>query len=522
MILLKYLKRAARTLKAYAEFKKFMVEKIDFRYCKQAVSDRMAKRNVLFLDFLQKYIYSYNKSPYLRLLRYAGYDLSRVKKMVSNYGIEATLEKLYNDGIFFTTEEFRCEKPTIRYNRSFEFSVGDFDNPCIGSGRYCHTTTGATTSRGVKIKINAGHLLQKCIYECIMLQEHNCKEYPVILWYPAPPANTGFYPLRLVKMGIVPYRRYSPVKSASMSLRRRFSAKIYDIVMGDELPRSCYLSPQQAETIIEDIIKLRRKYYFCSIHTWVGLAVNICSKAKDLGVKLDGVYFFVTGEHLSGARRKEIESSGAKVVISYYFTEAGIVGCKCKEDLHYPDCIHLFNDSLAVITHNKILQQDGIKVLALLFTNFHPHSPKIMFNTENGDYGSIVSSHCNCSLSRMGFNTLIYNIRSFEKITAIGMSLLKTDLIDIVEVKLPARFGGASCDYQIYCPREETNTLSIIISPDVGNVDCNLVKEFFLSLLKEKSIVAFNVWKNSDVVDILRKYPIRTGRGKLLSVYIKI
>ena len=49
------------------------------------------------------------------------------------------------------------------------------------------------------------------------------------------------------------------------------------------------------------------------------------------------------------------------------------------------------------------------------------------------------------SATTLAFHT----IRSHEKLTAGGMTLLDTDVIRLLDEVLPARFGGAPTDYQL-------------------------------------------------------------------------
>ena len=56
---------------------------------------------------------------------------------------------------------------------------------------------------------------------------------------------------------------------------------------------------------------------------------------------------------------------------------------------------------------------------------------------------------CGCYFERLGWRSHLHTIRSFEKLTAGGMTVLDADVVRILEELLPARFGGAAADYQL-------------------------------------------------------------------------
>ncbi len=64
-------------------------------------------------------------------------------------------------------------------------------------------------------------------------------------------------------------------------------------------------------------------------------------------------------------------------------------------------------------------------------------------------------------------------MRSSDKLTGEGVTFIGTDLVNIIEEILPAKFGGASTDYQILKEEDEQGhtRLSIIVDPKLGAID---------------------------------------------------
>jgi hypothetical protein len=73
----------------------------------------------------------------------------------------------------------------------------------------------------------------------------------------------------------------------------------------------------------------------------------------------------------------------------------------------------------------------------------------VLLNLSLGDHARLERRACGCPLERLGWDTHLETIRSFEKLTAAGMNFLDVDVIRVLEEILPARFGGGPTDYQL-------------------------------------------------------------------------
>src|SRR5580693_5390389 len=68
---------------------------------------RIASRDGNFLNLLEKGVFGYSASPYLGLLQPRKITFGDIKKWVGSQGIEATLEQLQQEGVYFTVDEFK-------------------------------------------------------------------------------------------------------------------------------------------------------------------------------------------------------------------------------------------------------------------------------------------------------------------------------------------------------------------------------------------------------------------------------
>ena len=128
---------------------------------------------------------------------------------------------------------------------------------------------------------------------------------------------------------------------------------------------------------------------------------------------------------------------------------------------------------------------------------------------------------CGCPLEALGWTTHLHAVRSFEKLTAGGMTLLDTDAIAALETVLPARFGGSGADYQLV---EEEDTagrpgLVLFVSPRVGPVDPRAVAATFLAHVgagASAARVAALLWRDTGVFRVEVRAPIGERSGKVL------
>jgi len=104
-----------------------------------------------------------------------------------------------------------------------------------------------------------------------------------------------------------------------------------------------------------------------------------------------------------------------------------------------------------------------------------------------------------------------------------------SDFIRIIERELPERFGGRSTDYQLVENEDGRGLtyLQLLVSPRVGPIRESNVLEKFLDLLKRAedspeswSQSGTEMWKQSNMLQIVRAYPIATAGGKILPFFV--
>jgi len=188
------------------------------------------------------------------------------------------------------------------------------------------------------------------------------------------------------------------------------------------------------------------------------------------------------------------------------------------------DEVHLFHDLHALIQPGADGSRPGLPPHALLLSSIRSRAPLVLLNVSMGDQAVVEERSCGCPLEDVGWTTHLHTIRSYEKLTAGGMTFLDTDLITVLEEMLPIRFGGAPTDYQLV--EEETADgqprVRLLVDPRVGPLDSRAVAEAFLTAISQGSGVERVMglaWRDADLLRVERRAPLTTSSGKILHLH---
>lgn len=515
-----------RTLRRTAKLQEFVRNRVSLEDCRQSVLEKSRNRTDNFLHCLKTLIYENKDSPYAYLLDLSHISFLDIERVVSRQGVEPALQWLRQEGVYITSEEFKGKKAVIRKGSRFSFSPELFRNRRSDSMGEVHG--GGSTGSALTISWTTDYLIERLIHEALIFEEHRLFDAPLALWFPPFPSQLALYPLRLLKLGIVPRAWFSQADIRVKSPLKRVIQTLYSwytdrYIFQRVIPQ--YVPLADAVCIAEWASQMIREHTICSIHTFVSGAVRIVKAAAEKNLRIQGTTFYVVGEPLTPQRRREIEDQGGNVIETYYFTEGGLAGASCVSLSKRGDGgIHFFKDSFAVIQHRRDIEQLGQSVDPFLFTSLYPACPVVMLNCENGDYGSIENSECDCSWRDYGYDQVLHSIRSHEKITAEGGTCYIADITTILENDFPRIFGGSSIDYQLVEEKKDgMGLLTVYVHPHVGGFDEPRMKKQLFSQLSSNADqdTCINMWQQVDTIRFIRHLPLATARGKTLSFYRK-
>jgi hypothetical protein len=256
------------------------------------------------------------------------------------------------------------------------------------------------------------------------------------------------------------------------------------------------------------------------VNTQVSSAVRIAAAAAAMGRRLTGVTFHCRSEPLSAPRRRHIEEVGARALSDYASVELSSIGYGCPMGIASDD-VHLHEDRLAVVERRRPTFEGGPETDALLLTSLSMFTPKIGLNTELGDSAHVERRDCGCPLGVLGLRTHLSDIRSFEKLSSEGTSFTRGTLVEILEERLPARFGGTALDYQLV--EEEipdgSTVLFLYVHPDVVGIDEAVIRSAFLEELARGSMIdayQARLIERARAIVVRRLPPATTRAGKML------
>jgi len=509
------------------QLRKFLGQSLDLEQCQRIILQRLTDRDKMLLAIFRA-IYDNLSSPYLQLLRLAGCEYGDLERTVLSDGIEATLGKLRDAGIYLSYEEFKGGKEVVRGSQRFRFKERDFDNPL--SARHLALVSSASRSIGTRTFYDSEFLIANwTVCEVVTLDAFSCLGLPIGLWHNIMPGSGPAMVLTYTKGGKIPVKWFSPVERGVIKpALKHLLATVYIVnvgrLLGAKWPAPEYVPLNEAWRVTQWMAEEIRRYGGCCLDTFTSLAVRVCQAAKEKGLDLNGARFITEGEPLTPAKRKEIEVTGAAACPVYGFMEAGIVGTGCFNPASADDT-HVFKDSFALIPRRREVLHSGINVDAFLFTTLLPSAPKLLLNVESGDYGVVTTRSCDCKLGKLGLTDHISGIFGFDKLTGSGMTFIASDLVRILEEVLPVSFGGSTTDYQIIEEEDEAGhtRLSLLVSPEVRLVNEDEIVKTFLAELSKGTAgkrMMTNVWSQAKILRVKRMHPIVTARGKFLPLHI--
>lgn len=494
-----------------AALPRFLRTPVTLSQARAAVEHGLRTREAAFLGIVELAVYGNPASPYLRLLRAADVELQDVRRLVTREGLEGALSALLAAGVYVTFEEFKGRAPARRGSQTFTFAAADFDNPLIRP--HFITQSGGTSGRPTRINIHLDHIAQTTPQWVVWFATLGLLDSPLVFWIPSY-FSINNQQLRCAKFGKKYVKWFLPVE-------RTGSAVLTDALVrwvgGFRAPEYAPLSA--GGRVADYLSSLVREGPPPCVVASPSAAVRVSISAQDRGLPLTGVTFLLGYEPLTEARRQTIEASGARAAPLYGTSESPTIGSQCL----YPtavDDVHVCLDTYAITQRPRPLGH-GESVDALLLTALQEASPKIILNMEIGDSGVLVTRRCQCLLDELGYTQHLHTIRSFEKLTGEGVSILGADLYPLMESLFPSRFGGGVLDYQLIERQDERGLprYDLRINPEVGPVDERAAVRLLLSevgrLTRGYGIMA-QLWKTAGVVQVKREPPIPTPRGKVL------
>jgi hypothetical protein len=474
----------------------------------------MQRRNDNFVLMVKRLIYGRPDGPYRALLLHAGWDEGELTSSVREHGLEVTLARLRDSGVYLTYEELKGRRTIARGSLRLDVVDQDFDNPLL-LGRGVGGATSGSTSRPRRVIFDWGGLAEESASNLVLREIHGLASAPLALWLPVPPGIAGVHSVLVnAKIGRPPERWFSPVGPGlpGASFVHRHTARYLTWAArraGICLPRPESLGLDDAQVVARWLEAALGRGGTGVLRTSASTAVRVAEAATEHGIAVAGSAFLVGGEPLTEARARAIEAAGARAVPRYASAELGLMAGLCGEP-NARDDMHLYLDRLAVVALQRPMGQTGETVDSFLFTSLSVNCGKVFLNAELGDHGQIERRDCDCTFGRLGMDLHVSRVRSHEKLTGEGMALL-ADQLDAAVARCVARAGGGPNDYQFWERSDDRGFTKLVlaVAPEVQIGDGTLV-ESILQELKTGTpaeTLTSEMWREAGTFQVVRSRP---------------
>jgi len=98
------------------------------------IRKHLENRESNFLELMRQAVFERPSNPYHKLFQWAGCTYPDLAHAVRSDGLEATLEKLRQAGVYLSHEEFKGRTPVKRAGQQLAVSPSDFVNPLVPGG----------------------------------------------------------------------------------------------------------------------------------------------------------------------------------------------------------------------------------------------------------------------------------------------------------------------------------------------------------------------------------------------------
>ncbi len=483
------------------------------------VRGQLLNREQVFLDTLNRAIFSNPQHPYAVMFRAAGCEPGDLAREIRQRGLDATLLELRRDGVYLAHDEWKGKVPIVRNGREIPHRPSDFKNPLV-TGWIDSSSSGSsgnpvTTSRSTALQMHSW------MYAMLTASEFGLRERARIHVQPILPFMGGLnHALRGQRLRDPVDRWFAQGSTLSDGHYRAATRALLWLGnrMGAGAPYPTYLPPGDFTPVVEHIVRRRAEGRSCAVYGFASPLVRVAGTAIEQGEDISGTTFLCLGEALTAAKERVFEAAGARGFALYVISEIGRIGAACRS--LRGNRMHLFSDSVAAIGVPRALPNaDATTVNALHFTTLVPYAPSIFINVDMADAGVLEAATCDCVFSRVGLTTLVGDITSFSKMSPQGMTFHSADLVHVLEAALPSRLGGAPGDYQLVeCEGADGQTrLRLHVSPRIGVTDTRLVRQTFLELMRAQwgGALATRLWVHADAVDVVIAEPVATRSGKV-------
>lgn len=467
-------------------------------------------------------------SPYARLMSASGCTTDDARQLVLEEGVEGALTRLLDAGVYLTSDEFKGRMPVVRGSMSFTIDPAALRNPRSN----VHGLAVTSGSRGIPtpVPIDLAAIEDHAVNTHLTLEAHGGRGW-AHAHYGVPGGTAVTNPLEFAKGGTPPERWFTPIDTGTRGLHPRYRWGSRALWLGSRLAGVPLPGPTVApldapEPIVNWMVDVLGQGRIPHLWTFASSAVLVCEAATAMGVDIAGARFTAGGEPTTPARRRAVEAVGGVMIPRMGATETDILSYACV-DPDGADDMHFFDDRHALIQPDETNGAPPLPANAMILTSLLPSAPILLLNVCLGDQATLVRRECGCPMAATGWRYHVSQVRSYEKLTAGGITLLDSDVIRVLEEVLPNRFGGTPLDYQLLERLDMDSghpVVELLVAPQLPNIVESELRDAFLAAVGGgtggQHLMGL-LWRHGNVVRVIRESPRRTASGKILHVHVE-
>lgn len=487
----------------------------------------LRERESRFVAFLDRVVFERPGSVLSRLFQHAGVAHEDLCALVERDGLEEALRLLFREGVYLTVDEFKGRKPVLRGSLRIEASTASFRNPLAAF--HVAARSGGSRSASAPFLIDLAYV-RACAVACaVYMDARGGWSWWNGIWE-TPGAGSRFRLLKLSCFGSGPTAWFTQVDPSLRNLDPVFrwserAMRWGTRVGGRGVPQPVVATPEEPLPVARwarQVLDVGETPHLLGPPSSF---VRLASAALEAGIDLRGTRATLGGEPTTAARLRTIRSSGVVARARYGSIETGPVAYGCGET-EEADHMHVVRDLHAVIQAGARGSSLGMPETAILLTTLHPAAPYSIVNFYMGDQADLIDAPCSCGLERLGWHPRLQNVRSFEKLTAGGVTFQDAEVVRLLEEVLPGRFGGRPTDYQLVEDEDSHGDPGLVIRvhPRVGPVSEPELLEAFLTGLGSGSAVNRLMEEHlRSAVDVRveRGAPHVTRASKILHLHVR-
>lgn len=486
-----------------------------------SLADRLERREDGFLEKLRLDIFNQPRSPYLQLLRHADCEYGDIESSVRRNGIEQTLLELLRAGVYLTIDEFKGRKIARRGSTQIEVRPELLQAP--RASYHLPGSSGGSRSKGTPVMIDLAFIRACAANSAVSLSARGGDAWRKVIWE-SPGAGLRFRTVKYAGFTTLPAATFSQIDPHSTDIPSYFRLNQRLLswagrLGGRPLPWPAYAPLSDPSPLAAWLQQVRRAGDTPHLQTFPGSAVVLARFAVENGYDISGTWITVSGEPITAARIETMNAAGCNVIARYGTMETGAFGYGCSQP-DAPDDLHLVSDMHAMIHAGDEGEAIGLPATGLLISSLHAQAPFVMLNLSMGDQAEMNERRCGCPLEQAGWARHLKQIRSFEKLTGMGVTFDGALLIPVLEEVLPSRFGGGPTDYQLVETEgpDGAPVLKLVVHTRLGKLDDQEIVETFLGAMGNKSgsnDMMIRRWRDGGTLAVERRELSTTKSGKI-------